>query len=80
MRFHGFRLQAVKREGRWEATVWPGQEDLGWPENRIARGRTLENCLRELQVMLDKWGLEADRRAEKRAEVSAGDKMMRSFG
>ena len=48
----GFRLQARRRDGKWEATVWPGKQELGWPEGKVARGRTLEECLGELQVAI----------------------------
>lgn len=46
----------MKREDRWEATVWPGKEDLGWPEGKVVRGVTLEECLGALRgAIRDKW-------------------------
>ncbi|KAK7182515.1 uncharacterized protein CC84DRAFT_1178869 [Paraphaeosphaeria sporulosa] len=75
--FRGFRLQAVKRGGQWEATVWPGHEELGWPEGKVARAKKLETCLKELQVMIrDKWCA----RAGSRGTVVAMDKLMGTYG
>lgn len=57
--------------------MWPGNEDLGWPENKIARGKTLDECLRELQVQIrDKWNTGRG----KRKDVEAGDKLMGILG
>ncbi|KAF1976307.1 hypothetical protein BU23DRAFT_45213 [Bimuria novae-zelandiae CBS 107.79] len=52
----GFRLHAVKREGRWEARVWEGKEEP-IREGIVAKGETLEACLGALQCALREKGL-----------------------
>ncbi|KAL5438978.1 hypothetical protein PMIN05_005503 [Paraphaeosphaeria minitans] len=75
--FRGFRLQAAKRGEQWEATVWPGHEDLGWPDGKVARARKLETCLKALQVMIrDKWSAGTG----SRGEVAAMNKLMGAYG
>ncbi|KAJ4288515.1 hypothetical protein N0V90_011752 [Kalmusia sp. IMI 367209] len=54
--FDKFRLQAVRREHGWEATVWPGTEDIGWHPDRTGKGKSLEECLGDLaEIIREKW-------------------------